>query len=252
MSETIHYELNDSVGRLTIAYAARHNSLGAEELDAIERVLDLISEDPEIRVLVVTGEGEKTFCAGAAIEDLNTGRITPERFQQVMHRLAVLQIPTIARVNGSVFGGGTELALSCDLRIGVEDTRLRVPAAALGLCYPPAGISRFVEKLGANTARRMLVMSETFSAEELHRIGFYDHLVPAASLDERTEELALHVASLAPLAVKAMKELVQQAETSGIDISRAKELARVCEESDDLQEGFDAQREKRAPRFLGH
>ncbi len=252
MSETIQYELNDSVGRLTIAYAARHNSLGAEELDAIERVLELISEDPEIRVLVVTGEGEKTFCAGAAIEDLNKGRITPERFQQVMHRLAVLPIPTIARVNGSVFGGGTELALSCDLRIGLEGTRLRVPAAALGLCYPPAGIARFVEKLGANTARRMLVMSETFFAEELHRIGFYDHLVSANSLDERTEELALHVASLAPLAVKAMKELVQQAESGGIEISRANELARVCDESDDLQEGFAAQREKRAPRFLGH
>lgn len=252
MSETIQYELSDSVGTLTITRPARHNSLGGVELDAMERVLDVISEDPEIRVLVVTGAGEKTFCAGAAIEDLDSGRITPEGFQKVMHRIAVLPIPTIARVNGNVFGGGTELALSCDLRVGVEGTRLRVPAAALGLCYPPAGIGRFVEKLGANTARRMLVASETFGAEELLRLGFYDHLVPVEKLDERVEELALHIAGLAPLAVKAMKELVQQAEGGAIDIARANELARICDESDDLQEGFAAQREKRAPRFEGH
>lgn len=251
MSETVEFELSDSVGTLRICQEARHNALGAAELASIEKTLDLIEHDNEVRVLVVTGAGEKTFCAGAALDDLNSGRITPELFQRVMHRIAVLPIPTIARVNGSVFGGGTELALSCDFRLGVEGTRLRVPAAALGLCYPPAGIVRFVEKLGANTARRMLVASETFDAQELYRIGFYDHLIDPEHLDERTEELALHIAGLAPLATRAMKELVQQAEQGSIDIARAAELSRQCEESADLQEGFAAQREKRVPRFSG-
>jgi enoyl-CoA hydratase/carnithine racemase len=252
MDEFVRYELNDGVGTLTLNRPERHNALGGEELEGISAILDTVLEDDEIRVLVVTGAGEKTFCAGAALQDLNSGRITPDYFQSVMHRLAVLPIPTLARINGNVFGGGTELALSCDFRIGIRDGRLRVPAAALGLCYPVAGIERFVQKLGANTARRMLLGSETLHAEELLRIGFLDYLVDREKLDERTEELALHIAGLAPLATRAMKEIILSAEGGEIDVQRASELARICDESDDLQEGFAAQKEKRSPHFAGH
>lgn len=251
MTHTIEYELSDSIGTLRLNQPEKHNALGATELAEIAKALDAIEGDRQVRVLVVTGAGEKTFCAGASLPDLDAGRITPEQFQSTMHRLASLAIPTIARVNGNVFGGGTELALSCDFRIGVAGTRLRVPAAAIGLCYPPAGISRFVEKLGANAARRMLVASETLDAEELFRLGFYDYLVDRNNLDERLEELTLHIAGLAPLATRAMKELIQQAEQGGIDLTRAVELARMCDESGDLQEGFAAQKEKRLPRFEG-
>ncbi|WOJ93402.1 enoyl-CoA hydratase-related protein [Congregibacter variabilis] len=251
MSHTIEYAVNGGVGTLRINHEDRHNSLGAAELQGVSEVLDLVEEDPELRVLIVTGTGEKTFCAGASLGDLNSGALKPDAFQSVMHRLATLEIPTLARVNGNVFGGGTELALSCDFRVGVIGTRLRVPAAAFGLCYPPAGISLFVEKLGASAARRMLVASEAIDALEAHRIGFYDYLVPKEELDERVEELVLHIAGLAPLATKAMKELIIQAGRGAIDLSRASELARMCEESDDLQEGFAAQREKRMPEFSG-
>lgn len=249
--ESITYELNDSVGTLTINRAEKHNSLGGNELQGLQQALDLIAADPEVRVLIITGAGDKTFCAGAALDELNSGRITPESFQLTMQRVAELPIPTLARVNGNVFGGGTELALGCDFRVGIEGTRLRVPAAAFGLCYPPAGIARFVKTLGASTAKRMLVASETFTAEELYRIGFYDYLVPREKLDERVEELALHMAGLAPLAMSAMKELIGQAEGGAIDIARAAELSRICDESADLQEGFAAQQEKRVPKFVG-
>ncbi len=251
MSTTIEYELSDSIGVLRICREDTHNSLGADELKALEATLAAVNEDREVRVLIVTGAGDKTFCSGAYLGDLNSGRITPDGFQSVMHHLAELRVPTIARVNGNVFGGGTELALSCDFRIGVEGTRLRVPAAAIGLCYPPAGIARFVDKLGANTARRMLVASETLDAAELFRVGFYDYLVEREALDDRVEELALHIAGLAPLAVHAMKELVMQAETGSIEFARAQALVATCAESADLQEGFAAQAEKRAPRFEG-
>ena len=251
MSQTIEYLVNDSVGTLRINLEERHNALGAIELKQIEEVLRLVAGDPEIRLLIVTGAGEKTFCAGASLDDLNSGVLKPEAFQSVMHCLATLPMPTLARVNGNVFGGGTELALSCDFRIGVVGTRLRVPAAAFGLCYPPAGISLFVEKLGANVARRLLVASEAMDAVEAYRIGFYDYIVAREELDERVDELALHLAGLAPLATRAMKELILQAGRGSIDKARASELSRLCEESDDLQEGFAAQREKRMPDFLG-
>lgn len=251
MAESIAYELSDSIGTLTIQREDRHNALGAEELAGLDAALDLIEQDAEIRVLIVTGEGSKTFCAGAALGDLNSGRITPDGFQRVMQRIAKLPMPTLARINGSVFGGGTELALSCDFRIGVEGTRLRVPAAAFGLCYPPAGIMRFVKTLSPGAARRMLVASETLDAQELHRIGFFDYLVAPATLDERVEELALHMAGLAPIAVRAMKELLTQAQSGTIDAGRADELVKLCNDSADLQEGLAAQREKRPPRFAG-
>lgn len=252
MEDAVRYDVSGGVGTLVLNRPERHNALGAGELEAMLKAFETIRHDMEIRVLVVTGAGEKTFCAGAALDDLNAGRITPDYFQSVMHELAVLPVPTIARLNGNVFGGGTELALSCDFRIGVEGGRLRVPAAAIGLCYPPAGIARFVEKLGNNAPRRMLLASETLAADELLRVGFLDYLVPREQLDERTEELTLHIAGLAPLSTRAMKELILQAEAGEIDAAHAEHLAKACEESDDLQEGFAAQREKRAPRFAGH
>jgi enoyl-CoA hydratase/carnithine racemase len=98
----------------------------------------------------------------------------------------------------------------------------------------------------------MLVASETMMADELFRVGFYDYLVARERLDERIEELALHLAGLAPLATRAMKELIRSAESGAIDEGRAQALAAECDASDDLQEGFAAQREKRAPRFAGH
>lgn len=252
MSDTVEYALSDAVATLRLNRVERHNALGAAELHAIEEILETAEQDREVRVLVVTNTGSDTFCAGAALDDLNSGKITPERFQSVMERLARLRIPTIARMNGNVFGGGVELALSCDFRLGVRGTRLRVPAASLGLCYPPAGIARFVAKLTSNAARRMLVAAETLEADELYRLGFFDYLVEAADLDERVEELSVHLAGLAPLAVSAMKDLVIQAESGDIDAGRAADLVARCAASDDLQEGFAAQREKRAPRFAGH
>ena len=252
MDDAVIYELRGGIGTLTLNRPERHNALGATELKAIADVLDIVEQDEETRVLIVTGAGDQTFCSGAALEDLDSGRITPDYFQSIMHRLAVLPIPSIARINGNVFGGAAELALACDFRIGVSDSRLRVPAAALGLCYPAAGILRFVEKLGANVARRMLLASETLFADELFRIGFLDYLEERDSLDTRTEELAVHIAGLAPLATRAMKELIRQADGGAIDMSIAAELKRLCDESDDLQEGFAAQKEKRAPRFSGH
>ena len=157
MEDAVLYEVSGGIGTLVLNRPDRHNALGKIELQAMTDAFEAVKQDAEIRVLVVTGAGEKTFCAGASLPDLNSGAITPEYFQSVMHQLAVLPVPTIARINGNVFGGATELALSCDFRIGIQGGRLRVPAAAIGLCYPAAGIARFVEKLGANTARRMLL-----------------------------------------------------------------------------------------------
>lgn len=252
MSDTILYSKSGHVGRLTLNNPEQHNSLGMDEFNAIQGYLEQISKDQQVRVLVVTGAGSKTFCAGASLKQLGSGKIDGDSFQATTDQLASLAIPTICALNGNVFGGGVELALSCDFRIGIEGTRLRVPAAAIGLCYPLSGIARFVERLGINMAKRILVAAEEFDAQAMLQIGFLDHLVEKQQLDERTTSLAENLAGLAPLAVRAMKEILQQAATGGINMDSAIELSRQCQESADLLEGFSAQREKRSPVFTGN
>ena len=128
---------------------------------------------------------------------------------------------------------------------------MRVPAAAIGLCYPLSGINRFVERLGVNLAKRILVASEEFGAEAMLDIGFLDHLVLPSQREEATANLAEHIAGLAPMAVRTMKNILQQAAAGGIDMEHARELSDACLNSEDLQEGFAAQREKRKPSFRG-
>jgi enoyl-CoA hydratase len=251
MTDTILFSREGHVGHLTLNVAERHNSLGQEELQAIQTHLADIASDEQVRVLVVTGAGEKTFCAGASLKELGAGKISGDTFQDTTDMLAHMPIPTICALNGNVFGGGVELALSCDFRIGIDGTRMRVPAAAIGLCYPLSGINRFVERLGVNLAKRILVASETFDAQAMLDIGFLDHLVAQPQLKEKSDELASHIAGLAPMAVRAMKTILQQAAEGQIDWKQAKGLSDQCLESSDLQEGFAAQREKRAPRFTG-
>ncbi len=251
MTDTIHYSRTGHIGKMVLNNPERHNSLGREELESIQACLKGVAADPQVRVLVVTGSGDKTFCAGASLAELGAGEISSDYFQATTNQLASLAVPTICALNGSVFGGGVELSLSCDFRIGIEGARMCVPAASIGLCYPLEGINRYVERLGINLAKRILVAAEEFTAGEMLSIGFLDHLVLPGQLDESTEKLAQHIAGLAPLAVQAMKHLLQQAASGAIDNNVAGELSRVCLESKDLQEGFAAKREKRAPRFKG-
>ena len=251
MTDTILYERTGHIGRLVLNNPGQHNALGQEQLAAIQQHLTTVSADEQVRVLIVTGWGDKTFCAGASLQQLGSGNLSGDQFQETTDMVAHLAIPTICAINGNVYGGGVELALSCDFRIGIAGSKLRVPAAAIGLCYPISGINRFVERLGVSTAKRMLLAAEDMEAETLLQLGFLDHLVQPAALDKAAETLAQQVASLAPLAVRAMKQIIQQAASGCIDRDEAQALSKLCLNSADLQEGFAAKREKRSPRFQG-
>ena len=251
MTDTILYQRTGHTGRLTLNNASKHNALGREQLDGIEARLAEVASDKQVRVLVLTGAGEKTFCAGASLQELSAGDIGDNAFQKMTDHLAAMEIPTICAINGDVYGGGVELALSCDFRIGVQGCRMRVPAAAIGLCYPLPGIRRFVSSLGLNVAKRILVASEQFESEALLGIGFLDQLVAPEHLEQVVTQRAQHIGALAPLAVQAMKSLLQEAAEVQVDSARAEKLLQRCLESEDLQEGFAAKREKRSPCFQG-
>ena len=251
MTDTILYSVEGPVARLLLNNPAKHNALGVQQLEALADHLSAAEADAGVRVLVLTGAGEKTFCAGASLQELGEGMLGDESFQKMTAQLAAMRTPTICALNGNVFGGGAELAVSCDFRIGVEGMRMRVPAATLGLCYPPQGIDRFVQCLGVSATRRILVASETFDTDALEHIGFLDRVVARDALADTAQELAQHIAGLAPLAVQSMNAILGKLAAGRRDPDEAAALVDACLASDDLREGLAAQREKRAPRFRG-
>lgn len=251
MTDTILYSREGHVGRLTINLPERHNALGREQLLGIQQYLETVAADKQVRVLVVTGAGNKTFCAGASLQELGAGEIGGDCFRTTANQLAGLAIPTICALNGNVFGAGVELALSCDFRLGVEGCRMRVPAAAIGICYPASGVQRLVQGLGVNFARRILLGAEEFDARAMLEMGFLDHLVLPGSFDAATDELARRIAGLAPLAVRSMKNILGQVLSGSVDEEKSRELADICAASADFREGLAAQNDKREPRFSG-
>lgn len=169
--------MDGAVARILLTNPLKHNSLTAMGIDLFIDCLNQVEANRDIRVLIITGQGEKTFCAGASLEEMSSGDMTGEKFETLTDRVAAMPMPVVCALNGSVYGGGSELALCCDFRIGVYGMRLKVPAAEIGLCYPPNGIRRYVKRLGVTTAKRILVAAEVLDAEMLLRVGYLTHLV---------------------------------------------------------------------------
>ena len=247
MTDTISFSEEQGIATLTLDNPSRRNALGAAELDAIERALGALSA--EARVLVVTSSDDRIFCAGADLTQILDGSLNGNRFQSVTNQIAALPIPTIAVLTGNVFGGGAELALSCDFRLAREGIVLRIPAAAIGLCYPVDGIERLTRRLGAPLVRRMLVAAETFTAEQMLSLKMVDAVHPEDALREVAGNYAQSLLALAPMAVTSMLEIIRQLESDALDRDQAHALAEACSDSEDVQEGITAQREKRAPCF---
>ncbi len=251
MTDTVKYSRKGHVGHLILNIPERHNALGREQLLGIQQHLAVVAADQQVRVLVVTGAGDRTFCAGASLQELGAGEIDGDCFQAATAQLSGLAVPTICALNGDVFGAGVELALSCDFRLGVEGSRMRVPAAAIGVCYSSSGVQRLVQGLGINTARRLLLAAEEFDSRVMLETGFLDYLVLPGRFAAATDELAKKIAGLAPLAVRAMKNVLGQVLDGSIDDEQVRELIERCAGSADFREGLAAQREKRQPRFSG-
>ena len=183
VTDTISFSEEQGIATLTFDNPSRRNALGAAELDAIEGALASLSADT--RVLLITSSDDRIFCAGADLNQILDGTLDGERFQSVTNQIAALPIPTIAVLTGNVFGGGAELALSCDFRLAREGIVLRIPAAAIGLCYPIEGIERLTRRLGPVLARRMLVAAETFSAEQMLSLNMVNAVHSADALRAR-------------------------------------------------------------------
>ncbi len=240
-----------AVARVRLDRPEQHNALGSADITGLRGALTGIAADTSVRALLLTGAGQRSFCSGASLKELASGEMSGELFSTLTDALASLEITTVCALNGDAWGGGAELALCCDYRLGVEGMRMRVPAARIGLCYPLAGLQRYISKLGLDVATRMLVGAEEFDATGLREAGFLHRVLPSESLLADAEALAHSLAGLAPLAMRTMKRLLGEIARDTLDVQAARAAIDACAASADLREGLAAQREKREPRFSG-
>ena len=235
---------------ITLARPRHLNRLHGDDLDTLRDHLAAVAATPGLRVLVLTGAG-RAFCAGFNLEELRAGGDGPRRFEQAVEALAALPLPTIARLNGGVYGGAVDLALACDFRLAVDTLEARMPAARIGLHYYASGLARAVARLGVGGAKRMFLTGQTLPAAELLQLGFVDGCVPAAELDARIDALATALAAGAPLAVQGMKRSLDELALGHADPGTLREREDRCAASADLREGLAALAEGRTPRFQG-
>jgi enoyl-CoA hydratase len=233
----------------------RHlNRLQPEDLDALLKLFDRIEADPAIRVLVLTGTG-RAFSAGYDLGSI-AGRAGAEQeqtagsaFEVVVDRLEDLGLPTICRLNGGVYGGSTDLALACDFRIGIDTSEMFMPAARLGLHYYKSGIARYVSRLGADNAKKLFLTAEKIDAPEMLRIGYLTAMVPPEALDGEVDRLATLLAGNAPIAMRGMKQTINEIARGQLDEAAADRRALDSMRSAEIKEGIRAFTEKRPPKF---
>jgi enoyl-CoA hydratase/carnithine racemase len=245
----------DDSGRATITLQRpRHlNRLHRTDLQALHEHLQRLRTTPGARVLVLTATG-RAFCAGFNLDELGQSDAAsqdPQLFEHTVDALEALPLPTIARLNGSVYGGATDLALACDFRVGVSGMELRMPAARLGLHYYPSGLQRYVSRLGLAAAKRLFLLAPTLDAGELLRIGYLDAVMAPEELDAHVDDLVAQLLAGAPLAIAGMKQSLDEIARGEHDVGRVREREARCAASADLREGLAAFSERRAPRFSG-
>jgi enoyl-CoA hydratase len=245
---------DDGVAVITLSRPAHLNRLHREDLLELQDHVARLRDDRCARALVLTGEG-RVFCAGFHLGQMgeagNQPVADPQLFERTVDALEALPLPTVARLNGSVYGGATDLALACDFRVGVQGMELRMPAARLGLHYYPSGLRRFVSRLGLGAAKRLFLLADTVPADELLAMGYLDRCVPPATLDDAVRHLTLALAANAPLALRGMKASLDEIAGGREDIATLRAREAACAASEDLREGLRAFAERRDPQFRG-
>jgi enoyl-CoA hydratase len=246
------------VRSLRINRPERANALSTNVSRLLVTELLAANEDPDVRVIVITGTGERTFCAGADLKEMREGDSAGAAFRPPMQRAerSVFEVvletykPTIAALNGHAVAGGFELALSCDLRIAGEGVQVGMPEARIGMGANFASIL-LPKRLPMGIALQMLFTGETISAERAASFGLINEVVPRDRLAERVTELAERIAQNAPLSIRRMKEMALK----GVDLPTSAALRLDVGPnpytSEDRKEGVQAYLEKRPPMWQG-
>jgi enoyl-CoA hydratase len=253
-------KIEGSIAYLIFNNPEKHNAVSLEMWDATDAILDEFESNSDIRVVVLTGAGGKSFVSGADISKFEKERGSAEatkhyntRIRAIYERIAHFPKPTIAQVDGYCIGGGLNLAVCCDIRICSKKSKFAMPAAKLALGYPFPAIQRLINAIGASNAKYLMFTAERIDAETAYRMGFVQAVHDESTLEQEVASLASQIGNNAPLTVKAMKYIATQvlSEPQHRDLDHCDELVDACFTSDDYKEGRTAFMEKRAPQFKG-
>lgn len=250
----------DGIGVITFNNPTKLNAISAEMAEGLAQALTDMRDDPGVKVVILTGAGEKAFISGGDISQFEKTRPnaevasrSAEKFRQRQSMLADFPKPTIAAIRGYCLGGGLGTALNADIRIASTDSKFGIPAARLGIAYGFEGLNRLVALVGPSRARLILYTGARLSAEEAYAFGLIDRLVPVDRLWPETLEIARQIARNAPLAISAAKITIKQIlkDPQDRDMDVIREIGRICMDSADFKEGRTAFMEKRQPQFQG-
>jgi enoyl-CoA hydratase/carnithine racemase len=238
----------------------RRNAVSLEMWEAVGRALDGFAADDRVRVLVLSGAGDKAFVSGADISKFEQERSSTEAIVHYNQVTAVVSAklvsfpkPTIAQITGSCVGGGVALAVCCDLRICGEGSRFGIPAARLGLGYGFGGINRLVSLVGPSFAKEIFFTARLFAAEEAHRMGLVNRVLPDNEVETYVADYARMITENAPMTVGSAKAIVDETQKDAAerDLAHCAALVEACFASQDYIEGRRAFMEKRTPLFVG-
>jgi enoyl-CoA hydratase len=257
-TENVRVEKNGMVATVTLDRPKVLNALNAATFAELSSVFDELEKDAAVRVVLLTGAGERAFAAGADIRELalaedGAGKAFALRGQAVFRKIETLSKPVIACVRGFALGGGCELAMACTLRIAADDAKFGQPEVKLGVVPGYGGSQRLPRLVGRGAALKLLLTGAIIDAREALRIGLVDEVVAAGELMQRAEALANEMAAQAPLAIAETLRLVDEGLDLPLDLALLREADRfgyLCDTADKA-EGTSAFLEKRKPVWKG-
>lgn len=260
ITEHLIVEKRDGAGWITFNDPARHNAVSYAMWEGIPLALEALAADPRIRVVVLTGAGERAFVSGANISQFDTLRSGEEAVQAYEKVAEAAQLalydydkPTVARIKGYCIGGGLNIALCCDLRLASEDSSFAIPAGKLGLGYRMTAIRNLVHAAGPAGALEIFLTAARYTAAEAEKRGLVHKVCAPGSLDAALDEYVAQISANAPLTLRAGKKMIRAMQALGpeVDMDAMTRLVLECFESNDYREGKRAFAEKRTPVFTG-
>jgi enoyl-CoA hydratase len=261
--EPLSITRKNNVATLILNRPEKKNSLSLDLVNLLLKTLEDLAADDQVRTLIIRGSGDKAFCSGFDIRSLPTKNSenvkdklkTLKPVEALFRAVVNFPWPVIAMINGVAFGAGCELAICCDIRIGVAEARMGMPPAKLGIVYPWKGLQRFIQTIGLNTTRELFFTGRTYQGQRLQELGLLDYLISTDELESFTVQMAEEIAANAPLAVRGTKRVLNLLLQSDVldesSIAEAESITETAFLSEDLKEGQLAFIEKRKPVFKG-